>query len=62
METYWQLHSKNAAFFKENKKRLTLNQFSANLVPGADSGNRNWSLSFLKKMSKYFETWIMALN
>jgi hypothetical protein len=40
---------------KDNRKRLTLNHFSSNLVLGADSENGNLTLGFSKTI-KEFET------
>jgi len=37
------------ASYKDNKKGLTLNHFSSNLVLEADSGNSNLSLGFSKR-------------
>ena len=39
---------------KDNKKRLTLNQFPSNLVPWSDYGNRNLSLGFSKTVKEFW--------
>jgi hypothetical protein len=38
---------------KDNKKRLTLNHFSSNFVPGSDSGIGNLYLGFSKTVKEY---------